>query len=147
MNGTMSDTDTAPELIDRKLKIGLAVFLVISLIMLGFIARDVWEGDIGILLALIGVLLGTLVGVILGRLLNIRWRADKARVVSELDVVGVLAIIAYIALDLSRTWIFGHFIQGPALGAFTLALLAGALFGRFIGMRISITRVLASRRV
>ncbi|MEJ0053904.1 MAG: hypothetical protein WDN10_04255 [bacterium] len=143
----MAEHKLSGALVDRGLRIRLGLFLLISLIILAFIGKDVWQGDIGLPLAGLGLLLGTGIGVLLGRLLTIRWHETRERVVSELDVVGGIGIALYIAAELSRNWIFGHFIHGPALGAFTLALLAGALFGRFLGMRMSIVRVLRGQGV
>jgi hypothetical protein len=142
----MDEPIPEPDLIDSRLKLRLWLFLLIAVGMIIAIGYEIYEGEIGPFLAVLGVAIGVAAGYVFGRLWSVRWHPEKAKVVSELDLIGGIALAVYFALDYERDWIFGHFIHGPALGAFTLALLAGALFGRFLGMRISIVRVLAGRK-
>lgn len=132
-------------LLSSKLRWRLRIFLAIAVVILGFIVLDVWHGDLSWYLALLALAIGVGVGIVLGRLLTVKWHETEERVVSEMDIAGGVAIALYIAFDLSRDWIFGHWLSGPALAAFTLAILSGALFGRFIGMLISAGRVIEAR--
>ena len=140
--------ETSPEdFISRGLKNRIRLFGAIAIIIVFFIARDVWIGDISWWLAAIALLIGTGVGTLLGRLLTITWHETEEKAVSEMDIGGALALAGYIVFELSRNWIFGHFLAGAALSAFTLAVLSGAIFGRALGMRISIFRLLRERKL
>jgi len=130
------------EQIDRRLRIRLGIFLLIALVILGFIIRDVARGDIAWWLALLGIAVGVAIGTALGRLLTIKWHEGKEQAVSEMDIAGGIGIALYIVLELSKDWLLGHWVSGVALSTLSLAVLAGALFGRYLGMRISINRVL-----
>lgn len=66
--------------------------------------------------------------------MTLKWHPSEEKVISQLDVIGTIVITLYIALEIGKTWIFGHWLQGPTLSAFTLALLGGMLGGRFLGM-------------
>ncbi len=129
--------------VSRRLRVRLGIFVGIAVVIAAFIVRDVALGVLSWWLALLALLIGIVLGYALGRLWNVKVHPDSQEVVSGIDAVGGIAIALYVAFDLSREWIFGHWIHGPALSAFTLAILSGALFGRFLGMRRSIRRLLA----
>lgn len=135
----MPITDTR---VSRRLRTRLSLFLVIGIAILCFILYDVFDGALPYWLAVVALAIGGAVGFLLGRVRSVKRHEKTNEIVSELDVAGIAAIVLYIAFDASRDWIFGHWIQGPALSAFTLAILSGALFGRFLGMRMSINRLL-----
>ena len=136
----MPITDTR---VSRTLRTRLTLFLVIGIAIFAFILYDVFDGVLTPSLAVLAIVIGGVIGFFLGRVRSVKRHEKTNEIVSELDIAGIIAIIVYIAFDVSRDWIFGHFIQGPALSAFTLAILSGALFGRFLGMRVSINRLLA----
>ena len=130
------------EQVDRRLRFRLGLFLLIGIVILGIIVRDVLIGELMWWLAVLGAAAGIIVGTILGRFLTIRWHETKEQAVSEMDIAGGIGIALYIAFEVSRNWLLGHFVSGVALSTLSLAVLGGALVGRYFGMRISINRVL-----
>lgn len=133
--------------IEKKLLIRLYIFLGISIILVIYIAREIFLGNIFWLLAAAGICFGGVVGIVLGRFMGVKWHDEREKVISKLDVAGTIAIILFISLDLSREWIFGHWIEGVSLSIFTLCVLAGALFGRFLGMRYKVMHILKEQDI
>ncbi len=131
--------------VDRKLRIRMAIFLLIALVLLGVVLRDVWLAILAAWVAAIALLAGLAIGYIMGRLVNIRWHEDEEKVVTRMDIAGGIAIGIYIVLALSRSWLLGHWFAGVALTAITFATAAGVLMGRFLGMRTNILRALDAR--
>ncbi|MCE8429881.1 MAG: hypothetical protein J5U19_16020 [Candidatus Methanoperedens sp.] len=95
---------------------------------------EVLEGIIGIELALGGFFLGLFLGFIATRMFIIHWHEERAKVVSRFDTIGIFVMLLYIAFSASRTWLFGHWIHGSVLTAFTYSILAGVMIGRIVGM-------------
>ncbi|MDB5204702.1 MAG: hypothetical protein JWP09_730 [Candidatus Taylorbacteria bacterium] len=133
--------------IERKLLTRLYIFLAISIAIMLYIIREVWIGNIFWLLALAGVCIGSVVGIILGRLMGVAWHKETEKVISKMDTAGAIALVLFIVIDMSREWVFGHWIHGVQLSVFTLCILAGALFGRFLGMRSSVFQVLKEQDI
>lgn len=131
--------------IDRGLLFRLSIFLVIALIIFGVVLRDVYEGLLTWQLAVVGIGIGAVIGYILGRILTVSWHETKQKAVLEMDVVGIIAIILYVALRVSENWLFGHWLSGAALSTLSLAVLAGVLLGRFLGLRISVMKLIEEK--
>jgi hypothetical protein len=129
-----------------KLKNRLWIFFGIAVVIAGFILYDVVSGTLAWWLALLGLAAGAVIGAVLGRMVTIVWHETEEHVISQLDTAGYIAIGLYIAFAVSREWIFGHWLHGTALTAFTLAVASGLLFGRFIGMLASVRRVIKEGR-
>lgn len=128
--------------VSRKLRMRLGLFLAISVVIAVIIIRDVVIGDLAWWLAALGIVAGAAVGTPIGRLLTIKWHETEEHAFSEMDIVGGIGLALYIALEVSRNWLLGHWVSGVALSTLSLAFLAGALFGRYLGIRISVKRVL-----
>lgn len=139
---TLSDT-TVPNghLIDSRLRIRLTMFLLISLVLMGFIIYDLADRVITPLTAGIALVTGLVIGYGLGRSVYVRWHETEEKVVTQMDTVGMLAIGAYIVFALLRHKLLGEWLTGIALTGATLTLVAGLLFGRYLGMRYSIQKV------
>lgn len=133
--------------IDRKLFTRLKIFFVIVIVLSALIIYDISEGILGINLAFLGYILGLIMGFIASRMFLISWHKESAKVVSRLDAIGIVILLLYIVFALSRRWIFGHWLTGSALTAFTFSILAGIMLGRFLGMRLNIRKVLSDRGI
>ncbi len=133
---------TSKKHIDRKLIFRIRIFYVIGIILTGLMLYDVLEGIIGIELSLGGFLLGLFIGFIATRMFLIHWHEEKAKVVSRFDTIGIFVMLLYVSFAISRTWIFGHWIHGSVLAAFTYSILAGIMIGRIAGMRLKIKKIL-----
>lgn len=130
--------------VDTKLRVQLGIFFLISFILLGVVANDVLHGYAIWWMALIGVAVGLGIGYALGRLVNVRWHDTEEKVITQMDTIGAIALGVYILLAVGRGWLLGHFFTGVALTAITYAVLAGALLGRYLGMRFSIRKTMHS---
>src|SRR5665811_712188 len=133
--------------IDRKLIFRIRIFYVIGIILTGLMLYDVLEGIIGIELSLGGFLLGVFLGFIATRMFIIHWHDEKAKVVSRLDTIGIVIMLLYAAFSASRAWLFGHWIHGSVLTAFTYSILAGVMIGRIVGMRWKIKNILSEQSI
>jgi hypothetical protein len=131
--------------IDRKLIFRIRIFYLIGIILTGLMLYDVLEGIIGFELSLGGFLLGLFLGFIATRMFIIHWHEEKAKVVSRLDTIGIVIMLLYVAFSASRTWLFGHWIHGSVLTAFTYSILAGVMIGRIAGMRLKIKNILSEK--
>jgi hypothetical protein len=129
--------------IDRKLIFRIRIFYVIGILLTGLMLYEVLEGIIGIELSLGGFLLGLFLGFIATRMFIIHWHEERAKVVSRFDKIGIIILLLYVAFSASRTWLFGHWIHGSVLTAFTYSILAGIMIGRIVGMRLKIKNILS----
>ncbi len=128
--------------VDRKLLIRLSIFLGIALAMIGIVVSDVVRGDLSWWFALLGVLGGGVIGYVLGRILTVKWHEGKRQAVMQMDVVGFAAIGIYIGLRIGENYVLGEWFAGAALSTLSLATLAGLLLGRFLGLRMSIEKLI-----
>lgn len=133
--------------IDRKLIFSMRIFYVIGIILTGLMLYDVLEGIIGIELSLGGFLLGLFLGLIATRMFIIHWHEERAKVVSRFDTIGIFVLLFYVAFSASRAWLFGHWIHGYVLTAFTYSILAGIMIGRIAGMRLKIKNILSEQSI
>ncbi|MCZ7357013.1 MAG: hypothetical protein O8C65_08770 [Candidatus Methanoperedens sp.] len=131
--------------IDRKLIFRIRIFYVIGIILTGLMLYDVLEGIIGIELSIGGFLLGSFLGFIATRMFIIHWHEERAKVVSRFDTIGIIIMLFYVAFSISRSWLFGHWIHGSVLTAFTYSILAGIMIGRIVGMRLKIKNILSEQ--
>lgn len=128
--------------VHKKLIIRQRIFLLITLILLIVSIVNISDGKINFLLAAGGFAAGTLIGAGLSRMFKIYWHPEQAKVISRLDALGILLLIIYIAVDIEKSWIFGHWLTGPTLSAFGLIFLTGLLLGRFLGTGFRINKIL-----
>lgn len=129
--------------VDKKLIIRQRIFFVIISILVIICIMNTFAGKINFILAISGFALSSAVGLLLSRMFKIFWHQDKAKVVSQLDTMGVVLLILYIGIEIFRNWIFGHWLSGPVLTAFGLVVLTGLLFGRYWGTHLKINQVLS----
>jgi hypothetical protein len=133
--------------IDRKLIFRIRIFYLIGIVLTGLMLYEVLEGIIGIELSFGGFLVGLFLGFIATRMFIIHWHEERAKVVSRFDTIGIFVMLLYVAFSASRTWLFGHWIHGSVLTAFTYSILAGVMIGRLVGMRLKIKNILSERRI
>ncbi len=131
--------------IDRKLIFRIRIFYVIGIILTGLMLYDIFEDTIGIELSLGGFLLGLFIGVIATRMFIIHWHEERAKVVSRFDTIGIIIMLLYVIFSISRSWLFGHWLHGSTLTAFTYSILAGIMIGRIAGMRLKIRSILSEQ--
>lgn len=128
--------------IDKKLIFRLRMFLLILTAMCGIVIYDVVTEAIGWLLVLTGIAVDVVLGYAVGYLSEVRWHEETSKVIGRMDKIGGVALALYMLFSISRRWIFGHWIHGPALTAFSFSIVLGVMLGRFLSTRIKIVRIL-----
>jgi hypothetical protein len=133
--------------IHPKLRRSLRLYLLISAIVLVLVIISMFNARANPLIVGCGLLVGVIVGIVFNRIYKISWDQDAARAVSKTDIYGVGLLVMYVIFDLSRGDLVKLFTHGPAVGATSLALLAGALFGRVLGTGKVIIRVFKEEKL
>lgn len=133
--------------VDKKLRNRLRLYLVISIALLAVVLYDIVVGIVPLLLAFIGMAIGGVVGILASRMYHLSWDHDGKKVVSRMDVFGIVILVLYIASALVRRQVIGYFVHGPAIGGVSFALVTGIMFGRVFGMRGRIIKVLKEQDV
>ncbi len=132
---------------DKKLRFRLKIYFLISFAMLGVVIFEIITHAVTIPLAFVAIILGAVLGVIVARMFRISWNHDAKQVASQLDVFGIAILALYILFSIFRGRIVGYFIHGPAIGGFSMSLVAGVMIGRTIGTRGKIIKILKEQRV
>ena len=131
--------------VHRKIQVRLRIYAVILFALLALIAYDVLAGVIGLALAAVGIALGVVVGLFVWRMFNIRWHEESGKIIAEMDLIGVVVLVAYLIFAILRNWLFSVWIAGPMLGTFGFCVIAGTFVGRIWGTDRTIARILHSR--
>lgn len=130
-----------------KLRRSLRIYFIVSLIVLILVIYDMFRDHANPLLVLLGLIVGIIVGKMFTRIYKITWDDKGGNVIQNMDIYGIVLIIFYIAFDLSREHLVEIFIHGGSVASVSLALLAGAFYGRVLGSIKVIRRVIKDEKV
>ena len=133
--------------LDKRLRFRLRIYFLIAIIMICVALFDIITVKIGIVLSLLGIAAGIGVGMISSRMYRISWSHDANKVISQLDLFGVIILIIYILFELKQKMLVSLFVQGPELRAASFAVLSGTMIGRVLGTRGRILEVLKEQEV
>lgn len=133
--------------IDKKLTFRLRLFAIISILMLGVVLYDIFTNILAIEFAVVVILAGVILGIISARMYHLSWNHDAQKIVSRLDIVGVIILVFYIVFVIFRSKLIGFFVHGPTVGAVGFSITAGIMIGRIIGTRGAIIRILEDRGI
>jgi|GEM_PF-1485916 len=133
--------------INPKLRRSLRIYVIISVVVLVLVVVTGIRSHANGLVVLGGLLAGIIVGVLFNRIYKISWDTDADHAIYKMDVYGIVLLVAYIAFDLSRHRIVELFISGNSVGATSLALLSGALYGRVLGTGRRIIKIFREEKV
>jgi hypothetical protein len=128
--------------IDKKLQFRFILYFVLTLIMTAIMFFDIYKGYISLVLVVASVTIGIIIGIITSRMYHISWNHDAKKVMAKIDTFGVIILICYIISSIFRHFIIDYYIHGPTVGAITFSFLAGTMFGRVLGTRGKILKVL-----
>ncbi|HEX8547133.1 MAG TPA: hypothetical protein VF691_09245 [Cytophagaceae bacterium] len=120
----------------------LALFFVIIAIIIGY---DIFKGIIHPFLAFAGALTGFIIGTVLAKFSNIYWHEETATVISKWNKITIAILVIYLTFAFSKRWIFGHWLHGETLTAFSFSLASGIMTGRIISIRKQIREILRER--
>lgn len=133
--------------IDKKLRFKLKIYFAISVVMLGIVLYEFFSGKVDLSFVLIGLGLGVSIGVVVARISLVLWHKNAKKVISQLDVVGGVILVLYIALSIFRGTIVSHFVQGSQVTGASLALVAGIMIGRVFGTGQQIVNILKEQKL
>jgi hypothetical protein len=133
--------------LDRKLRIRLQIYFLISLVFLGIFIYNIARGALRIDFGLIAMAAGVVIGAFTSRMFHTRWDKDAAKVVSRIDMYGIVILALYIAFEIFRGKIIGYVTHDFEVGTIGFALLAGIMFGRVLGTRGRIIEILKEQKI
>lgn len=139
---TFADTHIHP-----KLRRSLRLYLLISAILFVMVVVTAIRAHANVLIVLIGLMAGVGIGILFNRVYKISWDKQANRAVYKMDAYGIVLLVLYIVFDLTRHNLVELFTQGSAVGATSLALLSGAMYGRVLGTGRSIVRVVRQEKI
>lgn len=118
--------------------------IIISITIIS--AINIFNGRINPLLAVFGFGLALGVGLLLSRTFNVLWHTEKEKVVSQMDIMGILVLSIYLFIDVNRLFLFKHWIHGQTLSDFSLILIGGLFCGRFLGTHARIHTIVQEQK-
>ena len=133
--------------VDKKLRFRLRLYALISLVMLGIVLYEIFIKILPLEFAAVGILVGLLVGIVTARRYHLSWDKDAKKIVSRLDLVGIIILVLYIGFVIIRSRLIGIFVQGPVVGAVGFSITAGVMIGRVVGTRNAIMEILKEREI
>lgn len=135
------------EHVSGKLWRSLLLSVTISVVLLIVAVYDTVRDRASILSVGIGLAIGVIAGALLSRAYKISWGPKDQRVTYAIDALGILLLAGSIALDIERNHLVGLFAHGASIAAAGMALLAGTLYGRFLGNTHAIVRTLRRQKI
>jgi hypothetical protein len=133
--------------IDKKLRRRLRIYFLISAILLLILLYNVIRGALRWDLGIAALLVGIIVGIVASRMYHISWDKNAKKVISRLDIYGIIILVLYVLLEIFRERIVGFVTHDFEVGTIGFAILAGIMFGRVLGTRGKIIKVLNDQRV
>jgi hypothetical protein len=139
-------TDITSEHLDqhvhKRLRTRVRLYLGISVvIIIAILYRIIVHGG-GILYPLAALAVGLVIGIFLSRMFKVSWDKDAEKVVSRIDIYGVVFIVAYIILESFGENLIRQWFTGPEVLTIILSLVGGAVLGRGLGISRKMMQVL-----
>ena len=133
--------------LDRRLILRMGIFTLVSLIMFGVIVFEMRQNTLAILWAAAGILFGFGGGLVASRIFRLKWNEETSRVIAQIDWIGGVILVLYLAFRLLLRWLSGNWLHGVALSTFFLSVSAGSMLGRLTGLGFSIRKILQAQNV
>ncbi len=115
--------------------------------MFGVVLYEIFQNTLPLEFAAVGILVGIVVGIITARMYHLLWNHDAKKIVSRLDMLGIMILVTYIVFAIFRTKLISYFVQGPVVGAISFSIIAGMMIGRVVGTRNAIIEILKEREI
>jgi hypothetical protein len=115
--------------------------------MFGIVFYEIFINILPLEFAVVGILVGLVVGIISARRYHLSWDHDAKKIVSRLDLIGIIILVLYIGFVIVRSKLIGIFVQGPVVGAVSFSITAGVIIGRVVGTRNAIIEILREREI
>jgi len=126
----------------RFLRIRLAIYLAVALLVGGFVVYNSFRNSIPGIFAAAGVAIGLGIGYMASRIHKISWSEKASKVIARIDFFGIGILALYILFEVFRERIVGRFVADADVTVTSFSILAGIMYGRVLGIRGSIVRVL-----
>jgi hypothetical protein len=133
--------------IHARLKGSLALYFVISIVLIGVMVFHVIEDQVNPIFPFISLIAGVGIGIVVSRVYRISWDHGAAQVISRFDEIGIVILALYILFEVLRDRIVEQFVHGPDVVATSSALIAGIMIGRVVGIGGKIIRVLREQNI
>lgn len=133
--------------VDKRLRFRLRLYSIISLVMFGIVLYDIFQNTLPLEFAAFGILVGLVIGIISTRMYHLSWDHDANKIVSRLDVIGIIILVCYIIFVVVRSKLIGIFVAAPVVGAVGFSITAGIMLGRVVGTRNAIIEILQEREI
>jgi len=133
--------------VEKRLIRRLRIYLIVSLVIFAAIIIEVLEGRFGLALALTGVLIGLVVGIIVSRTRQLSWDEETNTVIGRIDWIGAILLVCYLVFVFTKSYFAGFYVQGAALFAVILGIIAGTMLGRIFATRHGINRLLETLEI
>jgi uncharacterized protein (DUF697 family) len=133
--------------IDKKLRFRVRLYSLISLVMLGIVLYEIFIKILPLPFAVAGIFVGLFIGIITARMRHLSWDKDAKKIVSRLDIVGIVILVLYLSFVMVRSRLIGYFVAAPMVGAVGFSITAGIMIGRVIGTRNAIIEILKEREI
>lgn len=131
----------------NKVILNLRIFMVISAALIGVVIYEILTGRISLILALIGLVLGTTAGVFTARMYLFSWDHDAKKVISRLDILGGIILVVYILASIFRSKIIGRFVSPNYVTGMSLSVATGLMIGRVLGTGNKILKILKEQNL
>lgn len=115
--------------------------------MLGVVLYEIFIKILPLKFAGIGILVGLTIGIISARMYHLSWDKDAKKIVSRLDIIGIIILVFYLAFVIVRSRLIGIFVAAPVVGAVGFSITAGVMIGRVVGTRNAIMEILKEREI
>jgi hypothetical protein len=131
--------------INPKLRRRLQIYMMILVILTGLSIYQLITYGLNLWWVLWWLLMGWALGLFAGRMFKISRHPETEKVISTMDRTWGIFLAIYIGIEVSRKWIFGHWIQWTELQVFTYIFLTGIFMGRLLTMITTIKAVLITQ--
>src|SRR6478735_1895275 len=88
--------------IDKRLRFRLRLYFFISLVLIAVLVFNIGRGTLRIESGITALLIGIGLGIMTSRMFRISWDKDAQKVVSRLDMYGIIILIGYVLFEIFR---------------------------------------------
>ena len=131
--------------LSKPLRVRLGIYLAVSLVLAVFVIYNSFKNNIPGIFAVGGVIIGLLIGFAVSRMHKISWNEQASKVMAKIDVFGFIILILYVIFEIFREKIVGRFVNEADVAVTSFSILAGVMYGRVLGIRGKIIRVLEEK--
>ncbi|NJO06302.1 MAG: sulfatase-like hydrolase/transferase [Chloroflexaceae bacterium] len=139
----LSENVPVNDLLPRGIKIRRWIYTIVLILMSLDALYQVTFAGADIVSTLVGLIAGGLLGTyVFSHLTKLSWDDDEGRIVSKMDLGGVLTLVGYITFVVVRDTLLDRRFDGPTLDAVSASVVSGVMIGQLYSLRTNIRRIL-----